>query len=820
MQSRNILLVGVAAVAALVTGGCGSSIAPTAASLVADNLVVQSSLSTGEVGSPYAGAAVAQGGTPAYTWSVSAGNLPAGIALAPATGQISGIPMATGTANFALTVTDSSTARQQMTQNFKITIAAGPSPVIIKTATLPAANTGVTYAATLQAAGGTAAYTWSIAKGSLPSGLSLDTSAGILSGVPAIKGTYTFTVAVADSTRPNAETQTAALSVTVADAPAHTTWYVRADGGTRYSSNVPAGQCDGQGDAAYPGTGVNQHCAFNDIRLLWQDGSYAYNPPDSTFPAAGWVGQGGDTYILRGSIAAGSASYRVGWSSYDGNGADPALVAAGNPAPYRGWRGNQYAGPPTPPAGTAGAHTRILGENWQSCHAQSARTPVVAGFHVGSAFNFSSSYIDFQCVDISDKSDCISSCEKEDFGVEGIGLSNAADHLTLTDVRIHGMKTFGMLGPSGDGSVFSYLSLVGNGGGGWNADAGDGTTGTGSLLVQHYEIKWNGCAEEYPIKDPLPYINCTDQSSGGYGDGFGTAAVPSKPGWQAHFDQGEVAYNTQDGLDALHLIGNGSSMTVTRTLAYGNMGQQIKVGGAAGTLQDSVVVGDCNAMAGAIPGTPAGYNAHLSDFCRAGNQALLMTVGNNSTTTMEHNTVMGAGALLIGYVCDGSNGNCDSSALVDLQDNILLGNANPDRGNPGGNYLMVIDNTYTNAAACNAAPDHHHQWITDGSVGCGNDVFYNAGSFNAHNTYTKLKDLCTDHNGTGNLCMSPGLVDEVQPAYGYPNLALSPHGGAAYHAGTVLSTLTRDYSGASFAVPPSIGALEAGSSLTPYKATE
>ncbi len=820
MQRQHILGSVAAALALLTVQGCGLPISSPAATSVADSLIVQSSLATGQVGNAYSGAASAQGGTPAYTWSVSAGSLPAGIVLTPATGQLSGVPVAPGTASFALTVTDSSSAKQQTTQALTLTISAALGPMVIKTTSLPASTAGVTYATTLQALGGTPGYMWAVTSGSLPSGISLDPTTGILSGVPASAGTFPFTVSVTDSSKP-AQTEKASLSLTVADPAPHTTWYVRADGGTRFSTNVPSGQCDGLGDAPYPGSGTNQHCAFNDIRLLWQDGSYAYFPPDSPFPAAGWIGQGGDTYLIRGSIASGAQPYRVGWNSPDGDGCDPAFQAKlGTDACYRGWRGNPYSGPPTPPAGTAAAHTRILGENWQSCHAQSQRTPVVAGFHVGSAFNFSSSYIDFQCFDISDSSQCTANCDREDFGVEGIGLANTADHLTLTDVRVHGMKTFGMLGPSGDGSVFSYISLVGNGGGGWNADAGDGTTGTGSLLVQHYEIKWNGCMEQYPVHDALPYFNCTDQSSGGYGDGFGTATVASKPGWQAHFDQGEVAYNTQDGLDALHLIGNGSSMTVTRTLAYGNMGQQVKIGGAAGALQDSVVVANCNAMAGPIPGTPAGYNAQLSDFCRAGNQALLMTVGNKSTTVIQHNTIMGAGALLIGYVCDGSNGNCDSTALVDLQDNILLGNPNPDRGNPGGNYLMVIDNTFTNAAVCNAAPDHHHSWTTDGAVGCGNDVFYNAGSLNAHNSYTNLKDACTDHNGSGNLCMSPGLVTETQPAYGYPDLTLSPHGAAAFHAGNILSTLPRDYSNSSFAAPPSIGALEAGSALIPYRATE
>jgi hypothetical protein len=37
-------------------------------------------------------------------------------------------------------------------------------------------------------------------------------------------------------------------------------WYVRPEGGTRYSSKVTSGQCDGRTDAPYSGKGVNQHC--------------------------------------------------------------------------------------------------------------------------------------------------------------------------------------------------------------------------------------------------------------------------------------------------------------------------------------------------------------------------------------------------------------------------------------------------------------------------------------------------------------------------------------------------------------------------------
>src|ERR1035437_5891769 len=72
-----------------------------------------------------------------------------------------------------------------------------------------------------------------------------------------------------------------------------TTWYVRSDGGTRFSTNVAQGQCDGKANARYPGSGVNQHCAFKDIRYLWADGSYTGG---TAFPGWGWVGSGGETY--------------------------------------------------------------------------------------------------------------------------------------------------------------------------------------------------------------------------------------------------------------------------------------------------------------------------------------------------------------------------------------------------------------------------------------------------------------------------------------------------------------------------------------------
>lgn len=67
---------------------------------------------------------------------------------------------------------------------------------------------GIAYSETLNAAGGTSPYSFSLASGSLPPGLSLSSS-GVISGTPTSAGTYTFSVTVTDSASPaNSNTQT------------------------------------------------------------------------------------------------------------------------------------------------------------------------------------------------------------------------------------------------------------------------------------------------------------------------------------------------------------------------------------------------------------------------------------------------------------------------------------------------------------------------------------------------------------------------------------------------------------------------------------
>jgi hypothetical protein len=72
--------------------------------------IATTSLPDGTVGVPYSEILEATGGTEPYTWSVTSGSLPAGLALDEATGTIDGIPVSEGTYPFAVEVTDSTAA--------------------------------------------------------------------------------------------------------------------------------------------------------------------------------------------------------------------------------------------------------------------------------------------------------------------------------------------------------------------------------------------------------------------------------------------------------------------------------------------------------------------------------------------------------------------------------------------------------------------------------------------------------------------------------------------------------------------------------------
>jgi len=155
--------------------------------------ILNTSLLIAAVNISYSQTLIALGGLPPYTWSIISGGLPDGLTLNSSTGVISGTPAALGTFNFTVQVTDS--ASHTDTKDLSITVRF----ISINPSSLPDGTRGVAYSQTLVAAGGQPLYTWSVSSGSLPTGLTLDNSTGIISGTPTATGTYDFTVQVTDA---------------------------------------------------------------------------------------------------------------------------------------------------------------------------------------------------------------------------------------------------------------------------------------------------------------------------------------------------------------------------------------------------------------------------------------------------------------------------------------------------------------------------------------------------------------------------------------------------------------------------------------------
>lgn len=172
-------------------------------------------LSDGWLGVPYSQTLTASGGVPPYSWSIISGSLPPGLSLNSNTGAILGTPTAEGTFSFTVRVADSDTPPNTDAKSLSITIK--PTSLTIITSALPDGWLGVPYSQTLSAIGGVLPYNWLIVLGSLPQGLNLNSSTGLISGMPTALGTSSFIVKVTDSdSLPNADTKLLSIVINLA----------------------------------------------------------------------------------------------------------------------------------------------------------------------------------------------------------------------------------------------------------------------------------------------------------------------------------------------------------------------------------------------------------------------------------------------------------------------------------------------------------------------------------------------------------------------------------------------------------------------------
>ena len=163
------------------------------------------SLSQFIAGISYSYPIVVTGGTSPYTFTITSGTLPTGVSLNGSSGTLSGTPsVTTAGQSFAFTVTTTDASNQTASKTYTATVASSSAASLaIASQTIPAPSAGSPYVAAISVTGGTPPYTYSISSGSLPNGLSLSTSSGLITGTPAYstKGSaYLFTVQVTDTT--------------------------------------------------------------------------------------------------------------------------------------------------------------------------------------------------------------------------------------------------------------------------------------------------------------------------------------------------------------------------------------------------------------------------------------------------------------------------------------------------------------------------------------------------------------------------------------------------------------------------------------------
>jgi hypothetical protein len=154
-----------------------------------------STLVNGETGINYSTTLTATGGKTPYTWSITTNNLPDGMTLNSSSGLLSGAPTVSGTFTLGVKVTDAVGGSNNKT--LPLTIITNLS--INSDPTLADAEVGILYSKTLIYSGGKAPYKWAVSSGTLPSGLSLAVTTGIISGKPVVAGTSNFTIKLTDS---------------------------------------------------------------------------------------------------------------------------------------------------------------------------------------------------------------------------------------------------------------------------------------------------------------------------------------------------------------------------------------------------------------------------------------------------------------------------------------------------------------------------------------------------------------------------------------------------------------------------------------------
>ncbi|MDP2166799.1 MAG: putative Ig domain-containing protein [Thermodesulfovibrionales bacterium] len=194
--------------------------------------ITTTSLSAGVIGDVYNDTLTNSGGTRPLVWTITSGSLPNGISFDNTTGQLTGTPSASGAYSFTAAVTDAIGATASRALSILVSDA-----LSITTAALADGSLNTSYSITLAASGGRVPYIWTIIAGAPPTGLTLNSNTGLISGTPTSSGIYNFVVKITDY---NGKTATKTLSITISDLQVTSTSMADGSLGAIYNATLSA----------------------------------------------------------------------------------------------------------------------------------------------------------------------------------------------------------------------------------------------------------------------------------------------------------------------------------------------------------------------------------------------------------------------------------------------------------------------------------------------------------------------------------------------------------------------------------------------------
>lgn len=467
-----------------------------------------------------------------------------------------------------------------------------------------------------------------------------------------------------------------------------TTWYVRTDGGDTT-------ECTGTTDAAYPGSGTGQACAF-------EHPSWALGAGYSSTNHTNGVMQAGDTLIIQGS-------FKIGYGMPNTSGCSSAYPYACTLM--------------QPPSGSDADHkTKIYGYGYEACEPDDRSNPTNISelwgtdsvYHV---LNIGSN-TDVKCLEITDHSGCMFRapnnvhgnidndeangpivCSENyasspgEYGRNGIQITDNSANITMDNVIIHGMALRSIQADQLGYFYANKLSMISGVWGNWE----DGNSTPSAYYDEHILvdpwIKYAGCGERYPEATPH---NCGTQDHGVVSDGIGFNTEAGI--WKIYgtYSGGcDISFNKHDGVDFLY--SSGGSINVDKCIFQSNGGAAVKASMNTNYITNSDIISNCawwknNPLALGAPEAPGreGTACNLDDYCdsnenydncadcfiggicRPSSQSAIVFIpGTNNKLYLYNNTISGNSNIFV----DGTryDGQCGSGNEIFSKNNIFYG---------------------------------------------------------------------------------------------------------------------------------------------------